>query len=148
MTGAVKRNWQGLKAHGRNALRQHLLSVAERAASRHGPHWDGAALAAVLDDREVVRFPTTVAFEARGLTPGTFGRTVWAEDLRRCTLHVHPHFQGHPELPLLVLYLVPTISYGRMPTADDCLAFGAMALGLHEDEYHARLCALTDAAAL
>ncbi len=142
----AKRVFTGLKALGRSALREHLLGVAAHARQTHGDLSAPAALAHLLGDRGVVRYPCTLAFDDGPVRPGTFATLTWHEGagLKTATLVLSARLRGHPGLALVVAYHLPSVNYGRMPTADDALAFGACLLGLSEDEYYARLCALMD----
>lgn len=141
-----KRNFRGLKAHGRSALRQHLLSIAEQARATHGELSAPGALGRLLSDRAIVRYPTAVTFSDEGIAHGTFARTCSVEEPegRRFTIQVQTRFSGHPDLPTLVAYHLPSVNYGQMPTADDCLAFGAALTHVDEDTYYNKLCALVD----
>lgn len=144
----MKRVYRGLKQHGRQALRTHLMGVA-RATRPTLAGLEGAAwVSAVLANRTCVRHQTQVVFDDTPLLPGTFGRAEAAagpDGNRVFTLSLMARFSGRPaEWPLLVAYHLPSINYGRMPTADDALAFGAELLGLDEEAYYQRLCALVD----
>ena len=148
---------------GYAALRGH---VAERAAlararhgpalpdvlrghggERHGPVFDEDALRALLADPEVMRFPTTLAFDAAPLLPGEFAfpRPNGERPSAGYTLCVHPQFEGRWDvLPLLVAYHVVAVNYLDIATNEEAELFGATLLGLAPDEYYARLCELAD----
>jgi len=132
---------------GYEALRGHVVEKALAARRKHGPEIDAASLARLLADKEVVRFPTTLAFDASRLQPGEFAYAA-ANGLRPSagfTLCVHPHFEHRPEaLPLLVAYHIPTINYLDVVTNREAELFGAALLGLPVEDYYARLCALAD----
>lgn len=140
----MKRIYRGLKRHGHEALRQHVLHIAHLGRERHGPIDGPEALARLLADRDCVRFETRLAFDAAPLPPGLFADAVQAED-QRFTLYVHPVFRDRPEdLPWLVAYHVPSICYGRMASCDDAEAFGAALLGVSTEVYYQRVCALAE----
>jgi len=132
---------------GYEALRGHVVDKALAARRKYGPQIDAAAVRRLLEDREVVRFPTELAFDASRLQPGEFA---WAcpkgeHPSEGFTLFVHPRFERRPEaLPYLVAYHVPSINYLDVVTSREAELFGAALLGLELDEYYRRLCALAD----
>ena len=142
----MKRVFRGLKRAGRASLRSHLLAVATRGRERHGPIEGWPALRRLLADRDVVRHPTTLAFADAEIPAGLFARTVppSGPNGSYCICLAERYASDESLLPLLVAYHIPTVNYGRMPTAEDALAFGAALLGLSEDEYHHHLCAAVD----
>jgi hypothetical protein len=132
---------------GRMALRDHVLEKARAARGRHGPVIDHDAILRLLDDREVVRYPVGVRFDAGTLRPGEFAH---AEPLgdhpsRGFCLFIHPLFEHRREVwPLLIAYHIPPVNYGEIAGAGDCELFGATLLGLEADEYYRALCTLAD----
>lgn len=135
------------EADGKRALRDHLLERAETARAKHGGMIDGAKIVRMLDDREVVRYPTGLRFDAGLLKEGEFG---WAMPLgdhpsKGFCVVLHPCFENRPEdWPWLIAYHLPTINYGDIVEAEDCEAFGAALLGEDVERYYERLCALAD----
>jgi hypothetical protein len=129
---------------GYEALRGHVVDKALAARKKHGPVIDADAIRRLLADPEVVRFPTTLAFDAGPLQAGEFA---WAAPRGErpsagFTLHVHPCFEADPEaLPYLVAYHLPTINYLDVVTHREAELFGAALLGLEVEEYYQRLCA-------
>ena len=89
---------------------------------------------------------TTLAFADAEIPAGLFARTVppSGPNGSYCICLAERYASDESLLPLLVAYHIPTVNYGRMPTAEDALAFGAALLGLSEDEYHHHLCAAVD----
>lgn len=132
---------------GYEALRGHVVDKALAARRKHGSLADERAVRALLADKDVVRFPTTLAFDASRLQPGEFAFAA-SNGLRPAdgfTLFVHPHFEHRPEaLPLLVAYHIPTINYLDVVTNREAELYGAALLGLTVEDYYARLCALAD----
>ena len=57
---------------GRTALRDHLVEKAVVARGRYGPAIDAEAIRRILDDREIVRYPTGLRFDAGPLKAGEF----------------------------------------------------------------------------
>jgi hypothetical protein len=133
------------EADGKQALRDHVIDKALSARARHGGAVDYPAVLRLLEDREAVRYPTAVAFDAAPLQPGEFA---YAEPLgshpaagfRLC---IHPHFESREEaLPLLIAYHIVRINYGDVATREEAELYGAALLGLEVDDYYARLCRL------
>jgi len=133
---------------GRKALQGHLLDRALAARAAHGPTLDGDALARLLADPEVVRFPTRLVIDEDGdLLPGEFA---WArprgeQPADGFDLLVHPHFRDRPEVwPLLVGYHLPSVNYLDIASREEAELYGAALNGLELEVYYERLCALAD----
>jgi len=128
----------------RVALRDHALALARRGFEKYGGK---IVPEEILQDQEIVRYPTTLRFGAERLQPGEFA---FPEPLGETAadgfcLHVHPCFEDQAEaLPLLVSYQIVAINYGGMATAEDAEWFGAVLLGLDKEAYYRRLCRLAD----
>jgi hypothetical protein len=132
---------------GREALRDHVIQKAQAARLKYGLHIDAEVIMKMLDDREVVRYPTGVRFDAGPLQPGEFAyaQPLGARPADGYCLYVHPHFERQPEiLPLLIAYHIVDINYGEIATAAEAELFGATLLGLEVDTYYQALCALAD----
>jgi hypothetical protein len=101
----------------------------------------------ILADRECVRYPCEIAFDAGPLQPGECAYPMplgeRPEDgFRIC---VHPYFLADPDrVPLLALYQIVPVNYGSFASPDDAEAFGAAVLGITRDGYYAALCAMAD----
>ncbi|MHC4990559.1 MAG: hypothetical protein ACYTGC_06220 [Planctomycetota bacterium] len=135
------------EADGRRALRDHIVEKAEAARLRYGLYIDAETIMAMLDDRQVVRYPTGVRFDATPLEPGEFALALSLGDRPEdgFCLVIHPHFEHQREnLPLLLAYHIPDINYGEIVTAADAELFGATLLGLDVDAYYQALCELAD----
>ena len=132
---------------GYAALRGHLVEKAELARSRYGPVIDRAALDSILADRDIVRFPSELRFDASVLEPGEFG---WAEPLGDWpndgySIALHPHFADRPaDVVALVAYLLVTVNYLDIANHEEAELFGAVLLGMEVDEFYQRICALAD----
>lgn len=117
------------------------------ARARYGPDIGAPEIYRMLEDREVVRYPVLVRFDAADLEPGEFAHaSLIGESAREgFCLNVHPCLHARPgDLPAAVAYHVPSVNYGEIVEPGDCEAFGAALLGLSVDEYYARLCAIAD----
>jgi len=129
------------------AFNAHLKARAAAARDRYGPAIDAAALARLLADREIVRWPTELCFDARPLQEGEFAypQPLGFHPSDGFCLFVHPHFEQRPDaLPLLVAYHIPSINYGSIAEARHAELYGATLLGLDVEVYYRELCALAD----
>ncbi len=132
---------------GRKALLDHVIDRALLARDRHGAVIDESAIRAMLEDREVVRYPVTIVFDAAALEPGEFA---WAEQAGErpsdgFRLHVHPRYAGRADaLPLLVAYHLVRVNYGEIATREEAEVFGATLLGMEVNDYYAAICRLAD----
>lgn len=135
------------EADGRKALRDHATEKAEFARRKYGGNVDYAAVLSMLDDREIVRYPTRLCFDAGPLEPGEFAyaQPVGSHPRDGFRLCMHPAFEGREELlPLLVAYHVVRINYGEIATHEEAECFGATLMGMAVDDYYAALCAAGD----
>lgn len=132
---------------GRRALRDHVLDRAHTARAKYGPTIDADAILKILDDRDLVRYPVGTRFDASALDAGQFAHAQPLGDhpSQGFCLFIHPSFESRRDLwPLLIAYHIPPINYGDITEAEDCEVFGAVLLGLSQDEYYQALCVLTD----
>ena len=135
------------EADGRRALRDHIVERAVAARERHGDPREPATFLRLLNDRSIVRYPTTIEFSAEALEPGEFA---WAQPLGEhpsagFRLFIHPLFRDRPEVvPLLAAYHLVTVNYGEIATEEEAELFGATLLGLSVDAYYEALCRLAD----
>jgi hypothetical protein len=108
---------------------------------------DADAMLRILDDREIVRYPVGVRFDALELEPGEFANLVALGEHPRqgFCLFVHPSIELRRDLwPLVLAYYVPPVNYGEIADAEECELFGAALLGMDIEEYYERLCSLSD----
>jgi len=134
-------------ADAREALLEHAARRAREARDAYGPGIDHATILRMLTDRAVVRYPTTIRYDAAALQPGEFAHAEpqGAGPALEYCLHVHPRFADQPDLlPLLISYHLVRINYGDVATHAEAETFGATLLGLDVDEYYERLCLLAD----
>jgi hypothetical protein len=138
------------EADGRRALRDHVVDRALAARARHGAPIDAAAFRRLLEDRELVRYPTTLEFSAAELRPGEFACALPAGERPAdgFRLIVHPRFRGRDDLvPLLAAYHLVTVNYGDIASHEEAELFGAALLGLDVESYYRMLCGFADEAA-
>jgi len=135
------------EADGREALREHAARRAHEARTAYGSLIDEAAIMRMLADRAVVRYPTTIRFDAAPLQPGEFAYAEPQGDgpsLAYC-VNVHPKFADRRDLlPMLIAYHIVRINYGDIATHEEAEIFGATLLGLDVNAYYDRLCLLAD----
>lgn len=134
---------------GRVALRDHAVEKASAARRRYGGCVDSEAIVRMLDDRDVVRWPTRLRFDLSGLEQGEFAHAQPVGDHPRdgFVLFVHPAFEHTPEAwPPLIAYHIVRINYGDIASHEEAELFGATLLGIDVDEYYERLCNLADGA--
>ncbi len=136
-----------LEQLGQQSLHEHLLAQAVVAHQKHGP-LTADKLEAFLHDPDCLRHPVRLAFEFGEMAMHQFAQpdTDWrnsAQDGR--VLYLRPRLRERPDLlPLAVAYMIPLINYGGIISDDHCLRYGAVLLGLMEEEYYQQLCALSD----
>ena len=129
------------------AFHDHLIAKATAARLKYGLYIDAEAIVKMLDDREVVRYPTTLLFDASPLEAHEFAypQPLGFHPSDGFALCVHPAFRGQPEnLPLLVAYHIPAINYGSMADAEGGELYGATLVGLTVEAYYQALCELAD----
>jgi len=131
----------------RHAFHAHLLDKATAARMKYGLYIDTEMILSMLDDREVVRHPASVVFDAGPLQPHEFAYVqpagFHASD--GYAICIHPHFRRQREIwPLLIAYHIPVINYGDIVDPAGAELFGATLIGLEVDAYYQALCELTD----
>lgn len=136
-----------LEKLGQDSLREHLMAQALVAHQKHGPI-TANNLEAMLHDPDCLRYPVRLVYEFGEMAMHQFAQPEidWRnteQDGR--VLYLRPLLRGRPDLlPLALAYMIPLINYGDIVTDEHCLRYGATLLGMMEDEYYAKLCALSD----
>jgi hypothetical protein len=134
-------------AQARQSLNAHVTAKGAEISAKYGPRIGWPELQRILADRDFVRYPCELAFDAEALEPGELvfpkQRTERPED--GFTLCVHPYFSlDLSRVPRLVLYQLVAVNYGSFASPDDAESFGAAALGLDKEEYYRSLCSMAD----
>ncbi|MAE67845.1 MAG: hypothetical protein CMJ18_26625 [Phycisphaeraceae bacterium] len=133
---------------GRRSLAEHIVEKANAARLKYGLYIDADVISRMLDDREVVRYPTGLRFDAEALQKGefAFAQPLGSQPSEGFCLFVHPWFENQPEaLPLLIAYHIPVINYGdTVVTREETELYGATLLGLEIEQYYQALCELAD----
>lgn len=132
---------------GRQSLHDHIVDKATASRIKYGLYIDADAMVKMLNDREVVRYPTELRFDAAPLIPGEFAQALPLGDRPQdgFCLFVHPWFERQKEIwPLLLAYHVVRVNYGEVAGSDEAELFGATLLGLDIQTYYQALCELAD----
>ena len=131
----------------RQSLAAHVAAKGRELREKYGPEIGWSQLQRILADRDFVRYPCELAFDASGLDDGECAHPVPKGERPEAgfVMQVHPFFSVMPaRVPYLVLYQLVLVNYGEFASPDDAEAFGAAALGLSRDEYYDALCEMAD----
>jgi hypothetical protein len=131
----------------RQSLNAHVATKGAEIFQKYGPNIGWKELQRILNDRECVRYPCEIVFDAGPLRAGEFALPVARSESPEdgFTMYVHPMFMTDlPRVPYLVLYQLVVVNYGEFASADDAEAFGAKALGLDREDYYFALCEMAD----
>ena len=131
----------------RQSLNAHVAMKGREVWRKYGPRIGWSELGQLLKDREQVRYPCEIAFDAGPLEPGELvypkPRGERPED--GFTIYVRPVFLGRlADVPALVLYQLVVVNYGEFAAPADAETFGAAALGMDEEDYYQLLCGIAD----
>lgn len=136
-----------LEQQARWGFLEHLRTRAAEARRRHGPAIDTESILRMLDDRQSVRYPTSVCFDAAPLRRGEFAyaKPLGFHPSDGYSLCIHPHFEHQLEvLPLLIAYHIAVVNYGSIVEPEHAEVFAATLLGLEPEPYYHALCELAD----
>jgi hypothetical protein len=131
----------------RESLTAHVAARGAEIRAKFGPDIGWAQLQRILADRECVRYPCELVFDAGPLQPDecAYPEPKGAQPEDGYRLCVHPYFSVDPaRVPLLALYQIVVINYGAFASHEDAEAFGAAVLGITTEEYYETLCAMAD----
>lgn len=131
----------------RQSLNAHVAAKGDEVRQKYGPRIGWHELLRLLEDRECVRYPCEIRFDAEPLMAGEFAHPLPKGDRPEegFTLYVHPFFATQLSLvPCLALYQLVLVNYGEFASSQDAETFGAHALGLTLEEYYQTLCHLAD----
>jgi hypothetical protein len=131
----------------RQSLSAHVAARGAEIRGKYGPRVGWPELQRILADRDCVRYPCELVFDAGPLMPGEAAHPEQKGERPEdgFTLFVHPYFSVNPDrVPAIALYQIVVVNYGIFASPDDAETFGAAVLGISRDEYYAQLCELTD----
>ena len=131
----------------RRSLNAAAAALGQLIGERYGPRIDWTQLLRLLQDRECVRYPCNVVFDAAPLQPGEFAHPQAKGERPEAgfNMYVHPFFMRRlDQVPLLVLYQLVLVNYGAFAAPEDAEAFGATALGMTRDEFYEAVCRLAE----
>ena len=131
----------------RESLNAHVTAKGTEIREKYGPIIGWAQLQLILQDRDIVRYPCDLAFEAEPLEPGecAYAHPKGERPEEGFTIYIHPYFLTDPSrVPALALYQLVVVNYGTFASPADAEAFGASVLGLPVDSYYESLCSMAD----
>jgi len=131
----------------RVSLSGHVAGKGADLRRKYGARIGWPQLQLILADRDFVRYPCEIAFDAGPLQPDECAYPEPLGDLPEdgFRLCVHPYFAVEPDrVPLLALYQLVAVNYGAFASPADAEVFGAAALGMAREQYYNSLCAMAD----
>lgn len=135
---------------GAAALLDHVREKAALARAKYSQTIDAVTMLHLLEDREVVRYPVAIRFEAWHLEPHEFAylEQLGEHPSEGFLLFMHPVLEAQRELwPAVIAYYLPSINYGEIVSHQEAELYGATLLGLDVETYYAALCQLSDSLA-
>ena len=130
----------------REGLKNHILFVADKGRSKYGDISSLSTLQKFLQDPDVVRYATTLVFDADKLEKGTLLSLKPAgEDGEEFCIYLHPLLQKREHDAIQVaLSSVVSINYGKIAKEYEAELFASQMLGITEENYHSRMESLKD----
>jgi hypothetical protein len=128
-------------------MEAHVAAKGAEIRDKYGPRIGWHQLLQILADRNCVRYPCVIVFDAAPLHEGEFAHPVakGARPEEGFTIFVHPYFATQLErLPHIVLYQLVLVNYGDFASADDAEIFGSSALSISRDDYYRAICEVAD----
>ena len=126
----------------REGLENHIRFVAEKAMNKHGRPESLEILDRLLEDNEIVRFPSTLIFDDAELKKGEAVKLDKIEDGadEKYQITIHPAFlKRDKDIIALVLYQIVKINYGKIAKERESLLFASSLLGIKEDIYQTQI---------
>ena len=126
----------------REGLENHIRFVSEKAVNKHGRPNSMGVLSQMLEDNEIVRFPTSILFadgELKEGEPIKLNKIGEGQD-ERYQIIVHPIFERREkDIIALVLHEVVKVNYGKIAKEKESLLFASSLLGMEEEAYQSRI---------
>ena len=126
----------------REGLENHIRFVVEKAINKHGRPESLETLNRLLEDNEIVRFPSTLIFDDAELKKGEAVKLdKIADDAdEKYRIIIHPAFlERDKDVIALVLYQIVKINYGKIAKEKESLLFASSLLGIKEDIYQTQI---------
>jgi hypothetical protein len=131
----------------RQSLTAHVAARGLDIREKYGPSVGWAELQRILADRECVRYPCELAYDAGPLEPGecAYPEPLGERPEDGFRLCVHPYFATDPDRVVkLALYQAVAINYGAFASPEDAESFGSAILGIDRESYYHALCEMAD----
>ncbi|MDT8317092.1 MAG: hypothetical protein RQ824_03740 [bacterium] len=126
----------------REGLENHIRFVSEKAVNKYGRPDSMDVLSRILEDAEIVRFPTSILFDVARLGAGEavkLEKTGDGQD-ESYQIIVHPVFEEREkDIIILVLQEIVKVNYGKIAKEKESLLFASSLLGMEEDAYQSRI---------
>lgn len=126
----------------REGLENHISFVAEKAANKYGRPDSLDVLNRMLEDNEIVRFPSTLIFDDAELKKGEAVKLDKIADGadEKYQITIHPAFlERDKDIIALVLYQIVKINYGKIAKEKESLLFASSLLGIKGEIYQTQI---------
>ncbi len=126
----------------REGLENHIRFVAEKAINKHGRPDSLEILNRLLEDSEIVRFPSTLIFDDAELKKGEAVKLDKLADGadEKYQIIIHPAFlKRDKDIIALVLYQIVKINYGKIAKEKESLLFASSILGIKDEIYQTQI---------
>ena len=131
----------------KQSLNAHVAEKGREVHEKYGSAMGWKTLEAMMQDREVVRYPCRISFTNEGLMEGEFAypHPLGNRPEDGFEIRVHPVFMTElSQVSHLVLYQLVAVNYGDFASIEDAETFGAAALGVDRESYYLAVCDLAD----
>lgn len=131
---------------GKNALEEHITTKAFEILEKYNNITSMSQLFVLLQDRDYVRFPTTIEYSDE-IDSETFGYAEKkSEDCQDgYKILIKKEFENNPSLVVpMVIYLLVTVNYGEFATFKEAEIFGSILCGIDQEDYYNLLCNAVD----
>ena len=126
----------------REGLENHIRFVSEKAINKHGRPESLETLNRLLEDNEIVRFPSSLIFDDAELKEGEAVKLdKIADDTdEKYRIIIHPAFlERDKDVIALVLYQIVKINYGKIAKEKESLLFASSLLGIKDEIYQTQI---------
>lgn len=126
----------------REGLENHILFVSQKAVNKYGRPDSMDVLNRMLEDAEIVRFPTKIIFDSAELKAGEIVKLDKIEDDadEKYQINIHPAFlKRDKDVIALVLHEIVKINYGKIAKEKEALLFASSLLGIKDEIYQTQI---------